>query len=99
MRKPAFRISTTPPRRSEGCWRSGARAPAFRRTPLWLFVLAEAETTQNSRRLGELGSHLVGEFLLGSLRCDLGSVLYANAAELRGWGWGPTATIAHKRRY
>ncbi len=70
-----------------------------RRTPLWLFVLAEAETTQNSRRLGELGSHLVGEFLLGSLRCDLGSVLYANAAELRGWGWGPTATIAHKRRY
>jgi hypothetical protein len=67
------------------------------RTPLWLFILAEAEATQKSHRLGELGSHLVDEFLLGSLRCDMGSVLYASAADLQGWE--PTAAIASNRRY
>ena len=67
------------------------------RTPLWLFVLAEAETTQQSQRLGELGSHIVDEFLLGSLRCDEGSVLYAAPADLQNWG--PTMTIAQNRRY
>jgi hypothetical protein len=41
-----------------------------RRTPLWLFILAEAESTQAGRRLGELGSHIIDEFLLGSLHCD-----------------------------
>ncbi|HXC92173.1 MAG TPA: peroxidase family protein [Stellaceae bacterium] len=66
-------------------------------TPLWLFVLAEAEATQHSQRLGELGSHIVDEFLLGSLHCDLGSVLYASPADLQGWG--PTAAIAQNRRY
>jgi Animal haem peroxidase len=66
-------------------------------TPLWLFVLGEAESTQQSRRLGELGSHIVDEFLLGSLSCDMGSVLYAAPADLRGWG--PTAAIAQNRRY
>ncbi len=66
-------------------------------TPLWLFVLAEAETTQKSQRLGELGSHIVDEFLLGSLYCDLGSVLYAPPADLQGWG--PTAAIVQNRRY
>jgi hypothetical protein len=66
-------------------------------TPLWLFVLAEAESTQKSQRLGELGSHIVDEFLLGSLRCDMGSVLYASPADLEGWG--PTAAIAKNRRY
>ncbi len=67
------------------------------RTPLWLFVLAEAETTEESQRLGELGSHIVDEFLLGSLRCDEGSVLHAAPADLQGWG--PTETIAQNRRY
>ena len=55
-------------------------------TPLWLFVLGEAESTQQSRRLGELGSHIVDEFLLGSLSCDMGSVLYAAPADLQGLG-------------
>jgi Animal haem peroxidase len=67
------------------------------RTPLWLFILAEAEATQHSRRLGELGSHIVDEFLLGSLRCDEASILYAAPGDLQGWG--PTATIAQTRRY
>jgi hypothetical protein len=68
-----------------------------RRTPLWLFILAEAESTQASQRLGELGSHIIDEFLLGALHCDQGSVLYAAATDLQGWG--PTETIAHNGRY
>lgn len=67
------------------------------RTPLWLFILAEAESTQGSQRLGELGSHIIDEFLLGSLHCDEGSVLYATASDLQGWG--PTETIAQNERY
>jgi hypothetical protein len=67
------------------------------RTPLWLFVLAEAESTQHSQRLGELGSHIVDEFLLGSLRCDEASVLYATPSELQGWD--PTVSIGENRRY
>jgi len=67
------------------------------RAPLWLFILAEAESTQASQRLGELGSHIIDEFLLGSLRCDQGSVLYAAAADLQGWG--PTEAVAQNRRY
>ncbi len=67
------------------------------RTPLWLFVLAEAEATQGGQRLGELGSHIVDEFLLGSLHCDEASVLYATPRQLQGWG--PTETIAQRRRY
>ncbi len=68
-----------------------------RRTPLWLFILAEAESTQASQRLGELGSHIIDEFLLGSLHCDGGSVLYADDADLDGWG--PTEAIKSNRRY
>jgi Animal haem peroxidase len=68
-----------------------------RRTPLWLFILAEAESTEGSQRLGELGSHLISEFLLGSLRCDQGSVLYAADDDLHGWE--PTETIFSERRY
>jgi hypothetical protein len=67
------------------------------RTPLWLFILAEAESTQASQRLGELGSHIIDEFLLGSLHCDQGAVLYANPSDLQGWG--PTETIAQNGRY
>ena len=48
-------------------------------------------------RLGELGSHLIDEFLLGSLRCDQASVLYAAEKDLQNWG--PTTTIAKQRRY
>jgi len=67
------------------------------RTPLWLFILAEAESTQSSQRLGELGSHIIDEFLLGSLRCDPGSVLYAAAGDLQGWG--PTEAVGRNGRY
>ena len=66
-------------------------------TPLWLFILAEAESTQVGQRLGELGSHIIDEFLLGSLQCDQGSVLNARTSDLQGWS--PTETIAQNGRY
>jgi hypothetical protein len=59
--------------------------------------LAEAESAQASQRLGELGSHIIDEFLLGSLHCDEDSVLYAAAGDLQGWG--PTEAIAQNGRY
>jgi hypothetical protein len=78
--------------------RAGFKPDAFGgRTPLWLFILAEAGAAQKSQRLGELGSHIVDEFLLGSLRCDRGSVLYAKSADLKGWG--PSEAVAQTRRY
>ena len=67
------------------------------RTPLWLYILAEGEGTQGSHNLGELGSHIVDEFLLGGLQCDAGSVLYARPAAMQGWG--PTEAIARSHRY
>ena len=56
-----------------------------------------SRSREYSQRLGELGSHIVDEFLLGSLRCDEASVLYAAPADMHGWG--PTERIAHHRRY
>ena len=61
-------------------------------TPLWLFVLGEAETAEGSQRLGQLGSHIVAAFQLGAQRCGEGWVLHAAPASLQSWG--PTATIA-----
>jgi hypothetical protein len=67
------------------------------RTPLWLYVLAEAEAMQDSKNLGEMGSHIVDEFLLGGLQCDEDSVLHAKPKHMKGWG--PTETILAQHRY
>jgi hypothetical protein len=67
------------------------------RTPLWLYILAEAEGTQQSQNLGELGSHIVDEFLLGGLQCDEDSVLHVKPWQMKGWG--PTETISAQHRY
>ena len=80
-----WRAPVSSPTRSAGAHRCG------------YFILAEAEATQKSQRLGELGSHIVDEFLLGSLRCDRGSVLYTKPADLKGWG--PSEAVAQNRRY
>lgn len=44
-------------------------------TPLWLYVLREAEVQQNGERLGEVGGRIVGEVLLELLRHDPTSFL------------------------
>jgi len=41
-----------------------------RRTPLWFYILKEAELLENGLRLGPVGSHIVGEVFIGLLRAD-----------------------------
>ena len=45
------------------------------RTPLWYYVLREAAVQQNGERLGELGSRLVAETIIGLLKQDPNSYL------------------------
>ena len=45
------------------------------RTPLWYYVLREAALQQNGERLGEVGSRLVAETMIGSLKQDPNSYL------------------------
>jgi hypothetical protein len=39
-------------------------------TPLWYYILKEAETAQNGERLGRVGGRIVAEVLLGLLDGD-----------------------------
>lgn len=48
------------------------------RTPLWYYILREAAVQQNGERLGELGSRIVCETIIGSLKSDPNSYLNAN---------------------
>jgi hypothetical protein len=45
------------------------------RTPLWYYVLAEAEVLGEGRRLGPVGSTIVAEVLVGLIRRSPNSVL------------------------
>lgn len=46
-----------------------------RRTPLWFYVLREAERTQNGERLGPVGARIVAEVFVGLLEGDPASYL------------------------
>ena len=48
-------------------------------TPLWYYVLKEAEVLANGNSLGPVGSRIVAETLIGQLRADAGSFLNAPA--------------------
>jgi hypothetical protein len=56
-------------------------------TPLWLYILLEAELRTGRERLGKLGSHIVAETLIGLLAEDPESVLHAGNG---GSGWSPS---------
>ncbi len=45
------------------------------RTPLWYYILREAEVQQNGQSLGEVGSRLVAETLIGLVKQDPNSYL------------------------
>lgn len=49
-------------------------------TPLWYYLLKEAEVRANGHTLGELGSRILCETIIGLLRCDRSSYL-----NQRGW--------------
>jgi hypothetical protein len=53
-------------------------------TPLWYYVLAEAERLMNGVTLGPTGGRIVGEVFLGLLQLDTNSYLRAQP------GWTPT---------
>jgi hypothetical protein len=46
-----------------------------RSTPLWYYILKEAEVLENGLRLGPVGSRIVGEVFIGLLQADTGSFL------------------------
>ena len=46
-----------------------------RSTPLWYYVLKEAELVEDGLRLGPVGGRLVGEVIVGLLQSDPASYL------------------------
>jgi Animal haem peroxidase len=56
-------------------------------TPLWYYILREADVRQGGDRLGPVGSRIVGEVLVGLLDLDPSSVRHAPES------WKPSATL------
>lgn len=56
-------------------------------TPLWYYVLREADVRSGGDRLGPIGGRIVGEVLIGLLDLDPSSVHHAPA------GWAPTCRL------
>jgi Animal haem peroxidase len=54
-------------------------------TPLWFYVLREAEVLEGGQRLGPVGSRIVAETILGQLRADPTSFL--------SQGWDPSQGV------
>ncbi len=57
-------------------------------TPLWYYVLKEAEVVEGGTRLGPVGARIVGEVFVGLLKADRDSYL-ADAPN-----WKPTLPAA-----
>ena len=56
-------------------------------TPLWYYILREADVRSNGNRLGPVGARIVGDVLVGLLDLDLSSVRHAPV------GWQPRASL------
>ena len=72
---------------SDGLNAAMERGGFFEHTPLWYYVLKEAEVRANGNSLGELGSRIVCETVVGLLRNDRNSYL-----NVRG-GWDPSEGV------
>ncbi len=53
-------------------------------TPLWSYILKEAEVLENGLRMGPVGSRIVGEVFIGLLKADKDFYLTVNKS------WKPT---------
>ncbi|MCU7729550.1 heme peroxidase family protein [Actinoplanes sp. KI2] len=62
-------------------------------TPLWFYVLKEAQHRANGDRLGPVGGRIVAEVLIGLVRADPDSYLSVDD------GWRPTLPSASPDRY
>jgi hypothetical protein len=66
----------------------GAQAAGWAgETPLWYYILREADVREAGNRLGPVGARLVGEVLVGLLDLDASSVRHAPA------DWSPSASL------
>ena len=77
-------------------------------TPLWYYVLREAEVQQAGNRLGSVGSRIVAETLVALVYRDKASAtstihktplvkpdgIDVGVGQSHRWGWTPIATIA-----
>lgn len=54
-------------------------------TPLWFYILKEAELREHGARLGALGSRLVAETLVGIVQCDPTSYWQAGGSDAGRW--------------
>ncbi|WP_019062643.1 peroxidase family protein [Streptomyces prunicolor] len=71
---------------SDGVKNALGSAGLLDRTPLWFYILKEAEVRELGRRLGEVGSRIVAETIIGQIRKDPGS--YANRTS-----WSPAQGV------
>jgi hypothetical protein len=61
-------------------------------TPLWFYVLREAEVIGQGERLGPVGSRIVAETIIGQLRADPRSFINQNWDPSQGVTTGPAST-------
>lgn len=64
-----------------------AEGGMFENTPLWYYVLREAEVRADGETLGKLGTHLVAQTLIGLIAADKSS--YLNQGGSDGGVWHP----------
>ncbi len=62
-------------------------------TPLWYYILKEAEVFENGRRLGPVGGRIVGEVFIGLLQADRDSYLSVSR------NWKPTLPSAERGNF
>lgn len=60
--------------------------------PLWAYILAEAEVFHGGNQMGPVGGLIVGEVMMGLLKCD-------DAGILRDPFWRPTLPSASPRKF
>jgi hypothetical protein len=64
-----------PPLTADAIAGTGATPPLTELTPLWYYMLAEAETTENGEHLGPVGGRILTEVLAGLIDGDRNSFL------------------------
>jgi len=65
-------------------------APFTDRTPAWFYILKEAEVRANGDSLGELGSRIVTETIVGLLKVDPDSYLNQKLGRRANQPWDPS---------